>query len=152
MEKEMWRLVTNDISSSWKEMIQHGKELPWASQKLPPLCPCWKQEKAEQGELKASNLPSWSTMWALPGTGTDADAGHSPSLHCDVQATSGDRAVWKGAQLGAEIRLCSPSSSWPEISPKSWAIEKIWGEAETPGSVMRACYSCNPRAQREIES
>lgn len=115
------------------------------SQKIPPLCPCWKQEKADQGELKG-----------IPGT--------APHGHCQGQVQMQDTPLLCTGMcrphLGTQqcqrdhswqLRLCSSSCSWPEISPKSWATERTWGEAETPGSVMRACYSCNPRAQREID-
>ena len=96
------------------------------SQELSPLRPCWKYKRADQGKWKASTVHSRSITWALPGTGTDAGAEHSPSLQYNVQSTSGDREVWKASQLRGEIRLRSPSStaSWPGLSSNSWATEK----------------------------
>ena len=117
--------------------------LLWAAPRNFPLCVHAENMKKL---TKGSNLHSRNITWALPGTGTDAGAEHSPSLHCNVQATSGDRAVWKASQLGGEIRLCSPSNtgSWPGSVLTAELQKRSWDEAETPGSLMRACYSCNP--------
>lgn len=142
MEKEMWKLVTDEISRAWKteedSACRKGARLSSviSFSELPPgNCPC--AAHAEQGKRKDSNLHSWSIMWSLPGTGTDAGAEHFSLLWCAGH-------IWRqssveGSQLRGEIRLRSllSTDSWRGLSLNSWATEK---ELRWRWNI---CYSCN---------
>lgn len=148
MEKEMWRLVTYEIPSSWREIIQHGEELPWAAPRNFPLCVHdGNKEKLTEGSWREAIF----TARASHGHSQGQVQMQDPPLPCTVKCRPHLETEQCGRDHSWQLGLCSPSSTWPEISPRSWAAEEIWGETEAPGSVMRACYSCNPRAQREID-
>lgn len=130
-----------------KKLFSMVKSLPELLPETSPSVFVLETRKADQEELKGSNFHSQSTTWTLPGTGRDADEGHSPSLHWDMQVTSGDRAVSKGSQLAA--KAVQPLKQLARDQSQELSYRKdLWWSWNTR-SVMRACYSSNPRAQRE---